>query len=71
MDSLVWPQWERMCLVPQQIDMHRGEGGLGAQNPEWGFPFSKENRKGESDEDLSEVILGGEEGLILCCIGGK
>ena len=51
--------------------MHRGEGGLGAQNPEWGFPFSKENRKGESDEDLSEVILGGEEGLILCCIGGK
>jgi hypothetical protein len=45
MDSLVWPQWERMCLVLQQLD----GGGVdtqrrasppqkrrGTENGEWG-----------------------------------
>lgn len=49
-------------------------GGLGGevlvveQDSERGFPFPLEKGKVELEEDLCEVVLGEEEGLIL---GGK
>lgn len=39
-DNLVQPQWERMCLVPQQLYVQGGVGICGKiDTQKWGLPL--------------------------------
>jgi hypothetical protein len=65
----VWPQWERMCLVLQQLDV-RGRGqnrkwdaGAGGLTPRGRLPILR----GMGGEGLLEGVLGGAEELGLGC----